>query len=92
MIAKGSRPKFACLHTRRQAPDIARGGTFRDVAAGLQEFAMDPGGAPGWIILHHLPYEPSDLSIDYRFGKLIGSGSEAPNETLLNASRQWFLV
>ncbi|HYA88377.1 MAG TPA: hypothetical protein VEI57_15080, partial [Nitrospirota bacterium] len=46
MIAKESSPKFACLLTRRQTPDIARDGTFRDVEAEFQKFAMNPGGAP----------------------------------------------
>ena len=73
VIAKESSPKHACLPTRRQAPDITRDRTFRDVEAEFHKFSMNPGGAPRGIIFHHLPYEPSNFSINYGPAKILGS-------------------
>ena len=92
MIAKESSPEFACLVARRQAPNITRDRTFRDVEAGFQEFAMNPGGTPGGIFLHHPLDDGSNLGVDYWPAKVFYLRSKAPNGNLLDARRQGFPV
>jgi hypothetical protein len=64
VIAQESSPEFPCLLGRRQAPEIARNGAFRDVEAEFEKFTMNSGSAPGGIFLRHLPDESSKLGID----------------------------
>ena len=81
MIAKESSPEFACLVARRQAPNITRDRTFRDVEAEFQEFAMNPGGTPRRIFLHHPLDDGSNLGIDYWPAKVLCLRSKAPKQT-----------
>jgi len=50
MIAKESSPEFPSLAGRREAPDIARNGTFRDVGAEFEELPVNSWCAPSWIL------------------------------------------
>jgi hypothetical protein len=80
VIAQESSPEFPCLLGRRQAPDVARNCAFRDLEAELEKFTMNPGSAPGGILLHHPPDERSSRGIDLWPAKALWARAKAPEQ------------
>ena len=80
VIAQESSPEFPCLLWRRQAPDVARNCAFRDLEAELEKFTMNPGSAPGGILLHHPLDERSSRGIDLWPAKALWARAKAPEQ------------
>ena len=85
VIAQESSPEFPCLLGRRQAPDVARNCTFRDLEAEFEKFTVNPGSAPGGILLHHPPDERSNLGIDLWPAKALWPRAKAPEQPKASA-------
>jgi hypothetical protein len=81
VIAQEGSPEFPCLAGRRQAPDIARDGTFGNVQTELQKFTVNPRSAPAGILFHHPPDQSSNLGIDLWPAKTLWPPSRAPEQT-----------
>ena len=80
VIAQESSPEFPCLLGRRQAPDVARNCPFRDVEAEFEKFTMNPGSAPGGILLHHPLDQRSNLGIDLGSARALWARAQAPEQ------------
>ena len=85
VIAKESRPELASVVARRQAPEIAGDGAFREVEAEFQKLTVNPRSAPGGILFDHPPDQRSKLGVDLWPAKALGLRAQAPEQPKASA-------
>jgi len=80
VIAKKSRPAFASVVGRGQAPEIAGDGAFREVEAEFQKLTVNSGSAPAGILVRHPSDETLNLGINLWPGQALWTRSKAPEQ------------